>query len=458
VSRMNSPIAEPSAGHPGLQSEAEKRGGFYHFGDNQKVRTRKVLLIAFHYPPCGTSSGLQRSLCFSRDLREFGWSPIVLTAHPRAYRETRNDQLAQVPFDVPVHRVFALDTMRHLGIRGRYFGWSALPDHWITWIAGALTTGLRFILDQQPDVIWSTYPLATAHLIGVALHRLTGIPWAADFRDPMTEIDPLTQQRFPTDPRLWSVRRWVEHHTIRYCQRAIFVTPSAMQIYQERYPERANCMRLIENGFDEENFRAAELIRDNRPRKPGSLLLVHSGTLYPGPDRDASSFLAALANLRDAGKISSTTLRVRLRASGYDNIHRERIARYGVGDLVSLEPAISYQAALVEMLGADGLLLFQGSTSNPAVPAKLYEYLRARRPIFALVDERGDTAAALRAAKIGTVVPLDSSELIAAGLEDFLGEVRCGTAHVASTDEIQKHSRKTKARELAGVLEEICPV
>ena len=186
-------------------------------------------------------------------------------------------------------------------------------------------------------------------------------------------------------------------------------------------------------------------------------MLVHSGTLYPGPDRDASAFLAALAQLRSAGVISSATLRVRLRATGYDDIYRERIAQHGVGDMVTLEPTIPYQAALAEMLDADGLLLFQGSTSNPAVPAKLYEYLRARRPIFALVDERGDTAAALRQANVGVRVPLDSSERIAAGLAEFLAQIRGGTMPAASAQEIERHSRRAKAVELSKVFEELCP-
>ena len=432
-------------------------GGTRHAGSEAPSRSRRALLIAYHYPPCGASSGLQRTLCFSRDLRGLGWSPTVLTAHARAYREVRTDQLSQIPADVAVHRAFALDTLRHFGFRGRYIDWMALPDPWVTWLAGALPEGLRLIHRLRPDVIWSTYPVATAHLIGLALHRLTGVPWVADFRDPMTEIDPLTQQRFPTDARLWSVRRWVERQAIQHSQRAVFVTSAALQIHRERYPERAADMRLIGNGYDEENFAAAERARGVQTHGSGPIVLVHSGTLYPGPDRDASAFLAALAQLRNAGVISSATLHVRLRATGYDDIYRERIAQHGVGDMVTLEPTIPYQAALAEMLDADGLLLFQGSTSNPAVPAKLYEYLRARRPIFALVDERGDTAAALRQANVGVRVPLDSSERIAAGLSEFLAQIRSGAMPAASSEEIERHSRRAKAVELSKVFEELCP-
>ena len=54
---------------------------------------KRVLLIAFHFPPVRGSSGLQRTLAFSRYLPEFGWQPSVLTADPRAYEATGDDQL-----------------------------------------------------------------------------------------------------------------------------------------------------------------------------------------------------------------------------------------------------------------------------------------------------------------------------------------------------------------------------
>jgi hypothetical protein len=107
------------------------------------------------------------------------------------------------------------------------------------------------------------------------------------------------------------------------------------------------------------------------------------------------------------------------------------------------------------MLSVDGLLLFQGYTSNPAIPAKLYEYLRARRPIFALVHENGETAATLRAEGVGTIVPLDSSELIVKGLLQFLDNLRNGEGAVCALEAVQKHSRVARAAELAALLEEI---
>ncbi len=417
--------------------------------------TPRVLLIAYHFPPCGFSSGMQRTLCFSRDLREHNWAPLVLTAHPRAYAAIKTGQLRQVPNDVPVRAAFALDTKRHLGIGGRYLGWMALPDPWVSWLPGAIASGIQMIHKYRPEVLWSTYPIATALLIGLYLHRITGVPWVADFRDPMTEEDPQTGERFPEDKRLWKVRGWIEKQSIRHCTRAVFVTPGSLEIHRKRYPEFSDRMAVIGNGYDEENFSAAERVVTTPRAKSERLLLLHSGVLYPGPDRDPTAFFTALAALIKKGMISSDALQVRLRATGYDDHYRQLILKCGLEDIVSLEPATPYQDALAEMLTADGLLVFQGRTSNPAVPAKLYEYLRAHRPIFALVDSQGDTAGVLNRARTGIQVPLDDAESIQTGLVQFLAEVRQGTSSLASEEAIQEHSRKFKAEQLACLLNEI---
>jgi hypothetical protein len=104
------------------------------------------------------------------------------------------------------------------------------------------------------------------------------------------------------------------------------------------------------------------------------------------------------------------------------------------------------------MLTADGLLIFQGYTSNPAIPAKLYEYFRARRPIFALVDADGDTAKALKAAGIGTMAPMVSEDCIANALLDFLRCVHEGTSPVLDAGTVTKYTRESRAGELADLL------
>ena len=98
---------------------------------------KKVLMVAFHYPPWSGGSGVHRALKFTKYLPEYGWQPIVLTASRQAYTENGASASA-IPEGVVVTRAFALDTTRHLSFRGSYLHWTALPDRWISWWPGAV--------------------------------------------------------------------------------------------------------------------------------------------------------------------------------------------------------------------------------------------------------------------------------------------------------------------------------
>lgn len=141
---------------------------------------KRILMVAYHFPPLAGSSGIQRTLRFVQHLPSLGWEPLVLSADPKAYEQVSNDLLPDVPADTVVRRAFALDTARHLQVAGRYLGWMARPDRWISWKFAGVREGLKLIERFKPDVIWSTYPIATAHVIASTLHRKSGIPWIAD--------------------------------------------------------------------------------------------------------------------------------------------------------------------------------------------------------------------------------------------------------------------------------------
>jgi len=417
---------------------------------------RNVLMIAYHFPPCVGSSGLQRTLGFSRHLPSSGWNPLILAPHPRAYERVGDDQVDDISSKTVIRRAFALHASRHLGIKGRYPLWLALPDRWVSWLIGAIPTGLRLVRKYRPDVLWSTYPIASAHLIAFFLHRLTQVPWVADFRDPMNEIDPLTSERWPKNPRIWAAREWIERRTLLSCSRAVFATSSALQIYARRYPEVPS-KRLVQiaNGYSEESFSEAAIFRDCQRPTSNRLVLLHSGVLYPSPDRNPGHFFEALAALQRLGIISPENTRVTLRASSSENLYQKQILEHGIAGIVKLEPPLPYKQALAEMLDADGLLLFQGRDSNSAIPAKLYEYFRARRPIFAMVDEAGDTCAELRRVGLGTIAPLSSTDHILAGLRDFLRKVREGISPVMNNTELWPHSRESKTKDLANLFDSV---
>lgn len=408
---------------------------------------KRVLMVAYHFPPLAGSSGIQRTLRFVQHLPAFGWEPAVLTADPRAYERTSDDLNADVPPGVPVVRAFALDAARQLSVAGRYPGFLARPDRWMTWQYAAVRAGMRLIRTWRPDVIWSTYPIATAHLISSALHRRSGLPWVADFRDPMA------QEGYPADPKTWDSYKRIEEDALSHAQFSVFTTPGAARVYRERYPECARRIEVIENGYDEESFAGLAIdATSHEPLHPGAITLLHSGIVYPS-ERDPSQLFAALASLLDSGSLRTGDLRIRFRAAAHDAMLNELARRHRVQDLIEVMPAIPYRAALDEMLRADALLILQASNCNEQIPAKLYEYLRAGRPILALTDPRGDTASVMQAAGLDSVAPLDSASAIAEYLNRFVADLRTGTARLPGAQSVAHASRRERARGLADLFD-----
>jgi glycosyltransferase involved in cell wall biosynthesis len=409
----------------------------------------RVLMIAYHFPPLAGSSGIQRTLCFVRDLPEFGWQPAVLSAHPRAYERTDASLDSQVPPNLEVRRAFALDTARHLAILGRYIASTARPDRWASWKFDGVRQGMRLIREFQPQVIWSTYPIATAHLIAAELHRRSGIPWVADFRDPMA------QNGYPRDPRTWQHFDTIERQALHNAACSVFTAPGAAGIYRSRYPDVANRIVVLENGYDEDTFAEAERTAGTlTPLNPGAVTLLHSGIVYPS-ERDPTQLFVALRRLNEAGRIRIGELKLRFRAAVHDELLRDLAERNGVGPYIEILPAVSYRDALHEMLRADALLAMQGSGCNEQIPAKIYEYLRAGKPIICLSDPAGDTVGVLRQAGVCADARLDSAEDIANRLPLLLDAVRAGKADLPDRKTVHLASRRKRAEALARILDDV---
>jgi glycosyltransferase involved in cell wall biosynthesis len=417
------------------------------FQAHRRMPMKRVLMIAYHFPPLAESSGVQRTLSFVRHLPALGWQPLVLSAHCRAYGRVDPRSMQQVPDGTVVRRAFALDTSRHLAIAGRYLRAWASPDRWISWKYAAVREGLRLINQFAPDALWSTYPIPTAHLIGAELQRRSGLPWVADFRDPMAH------EGYPTDAYTWQQYERVEQETFRHASHAVFTTEGAAALYRARYPAHASRMAVIENGYDEDAFEAAEAaVPVREPLNAGALTLLHSGIVYP-VERDPRPLIEALRQLRSSGRIAPGSLKLRFRGAVHEDLLNTLASEAGVAECVEVLEPLPYAQALEEMLRADGLMLLQGADCNAQIPAKAYEYLRAGRPILCLADPAGDTAALLRSAGIAASANLGDSGAIAACLDRFLQGLRRGEAPAGNRCAVAHASRAGRGAALAGLLD-----
>jgi hypothetical protein len=129
--------------------------------------------------------------------------------------------------------------------------------------------------------------------------------------------------------------------------------------------------------------------------------------------------------------------------------------KYGVSDLIELTPPISYREALEEMMAVNALLVMQASNCNAQIPAKIYEYLRARKPILGLTDPNGDTAWVLKNAGINTQARLDSTVEIVKQLSLLIDQYRRGLSELPHAHAVYQASRHKRSASMVLLLNEM---
>jgi glycosyltransferase involved in cell wall biosynthesis len=408
-------------------------------------RKRRVLIVAYHVPPIQGGSGVHRMLSLARYLPEHDWQPTILTVSPLAYPIAFSENEDLLPHDTRIVRCPALDAQRHLSVRGKYLQSLALPDRWRSWAWSGVVRGMQIIRKERPDVIMSTFPIASANLIAIELHRRTEIPWVADLRDPMVMDD------YPSPGKVRSHYEAIETSTLAEAAKVIVTTEGSASIYMDRYKDSARSkVFVIENGFEESMFEGRR-VADKKENAQDKLVMLHSGYVYD-QDRDPRSIFSALSTLASAGEISHEDFELIFRASGRDEFVLDAARKFGVESLVSVKPTISYLKALDEMLESDSLLILQSISCRNQIPAKAYEYLRCRKPIIALTDPESDTGRLLRNHGVEDIAALEDYERVADVLSRHLQRLRSGSFKPEPLSRLRGLSRRSRVADFAEVL------
>lgn len=164
------------------------------------MNPRRALLICYYFPPLGMG-GIGRPLNLFQELPKLGWDCHVLTVKGVAYRGYEPELSAGLD-QTRIHRSGSYDPQRLLYLLGvrqvraatiahaRAVSSRFFPDSKAGWAGPAVRLGRKLLERESFDVIVSTSPPVSCHLIGRQLSRESGIPWVADFRDYWT-IEPV---------------------------------------------------------------------------------------------------------------------------------------------------------------------------------------------------------------------------------------------------------------------------
>lgn len=392
------------------------------------------MCVAYAFPPV-SRSGTYRTAGFVRYLAEQGWPATVITADPVG--EPCDFQLLdRVPQGTRVvttkwwHLARGAGRMSRrwrrggtdpvsaegttcIGVRDRLPSGTSLngrrsvasrvadacswflqtPDSRIGWIVPAVRAALRELRREDHDVVYSTSPYSSAHLIGLLVSQLARLPWVADFRDPWRGNPFRENPRGPADR--WDA--WLERKVMRHATRLVFASPRMMEAALARFPDASVKSKTILNGYDHDLLAG---IVPQREASRDELIITHAGEFYAR--RDPGAIFAALRRARLA---TPTGRRIRLQLVGPTTMNGRPLGELareaGVADCVTVVGRVDHRAALALVMGSDATLLVGGSGSDGdlQIPAKLFEYLSVRKPIIAVVDRASPARDILHAAR-----------------------------------------------------------
>ena len=411
------------------------------------ILNKKVLIISFYFPPANMSSGYLRALKFATYLPEDNFVPYILTVNSIAYEQISERSVNQMPDDIIINRTFCLDAQRHLSIKGKYPNFLAIPDKYSTWIIPALLKGLQLIYTEKIDFIFSTSPIPSAHMIGYLLKKITKRPWIADFRDPVWD------EYMNLKGVQLRARKYIEKKSVLNSDLLVMTTDGIKKLFLKRYPFLKNKkLEVIPNGYDENDFKH---IYSMNARHQSRIKLIHAGLLEQ-IDRDPVPFFKSVSMLLKTKKITESHITINLYAPGNDDYYKSIIKEYGIENIVKIQQRLPYTDILREMFNSDVLLLFQGPSCDTQIPAKLYEYLRISKPIFALTSESGETGKIIKKLKAGIIVPPDQPETIALRLNGFIHQIQNNVnLPTASREEITQFSRAHQTKTLVNCFKNI---
>jgi len=423
---------------------------------------KKVLIITYYWPPSG-GSAVQRWVKFVKYLRDFCWEPIVYTPSNPQYPVTDDSFIKDIPEDIEIlnkkiwepYKLFKWFTGRSKTdnlitgftyetkkstfrddisnwIRSNLF----IPDARKFWVKPSVNYLTRYLEKNPTDVVITTGPPHSMHLIGLGIKKQLNIKWVADFRDPWTKID------FYPDLLLTKYAD-KKHHLLekKVLEKAdlIIVVSETMK---EDFAEKGNKnVVVIPNGFDIDDF------TDDPIKIDSKFSMVYTGVLNKA--REPVSLWQVLSKLKDENKDFANNLKLRL-IGNIDHSINENLSKYKLNNYMEKKGFLPHEQIPKYQREAQILLLPLNNTPHAKgiITGKLFEYLAARRPILAIGPTDGDAGRILKETKAGLISDFDDIEKLKKNILYYFEMFLNKQLDIDSIN-IDKYNRKEQSRKLA---------
>lgn len=429
---------------------------------------KKVLIITYYWPPSG-GSGVQRWLKFVKYFRDFGWEPVIFKPEKAEYPEIDHSLEKDIPENIEtinspiwepyqLYKTFTgrskkekvqvgfLNEKKKAGrleklaiwLRGNIF----IPDARKYWIKPGTKALDNWLSENSVDVIVSTGPPHSAHIIAQRVHRKHNIPWLADFRDPWTQID-FYDQLLLSDYADKKHKK-MELSVLKEADKVVTVSPHCAIGLNEISGEK---IEVITNGYDQDDF--TKSIKFDHLK----FSITHLGSM--NADRNPKTLWRALAHL--GNEIPEFLEHLEIRFIGKTDISVfDSLEQNGLSKYVKNFKYLPHDEALEKASNSAILLLALNDTPNvlSLAPGKLYEYLALHRPVLCTGAPDGDAAKILSNAQSGKAVGFKDLEGTYNQIRQWFESYKNKELEVDSTS-IDQYSRRSLTKEMGALLDEL---
>jgi hypothetical protein len=435
---------------------------------------KRVLIISYYWPPTG-GSGVQRWVKFAKYLPSESWQPVIYTPENPEQLAVDESLAAEVPSEAEIIKTRIMEpygmykkVLRRSGhskeavevnpvnaqnksflqkaamwVRGNFFR----PDPRCLWIRPSVRFLKKYLKEHPVDLIVSTGPPQSMHMIGLKLARETGLPWIADFRDPWTKIfyfKHLSMTR--------ATQRWHEKMEKCVLDEASCVVAVSPLVQQEFQAMTQTPVELITNGFDECDFHEEPFaMATGGVGMP--FTITHTGLF--AADGNPTVLWSVLAERCATCPEFKNLLRINLIGKTDEQILKA-VSDAGLSDNLVDMGYQPHARAVDEQRKASLLILpLRKEPEYKAVlPGKLFEYLASYRPVLGIGQPDGAMAMILNETKTGVVYDWEDRESVAKYIDECWDKHLAGRLTSSGAD-ISQFTRQSLTRRMAQVFEEL---
>ena len=435
---------------------------------------KRVLIITYYWPPTG-GSGVQRWVKFAKYLPSEGWQPVIYTPENPEQLAIDHTLEKEIPSEAEIIRTHITEPyelykkfLRRSGhskeavevnpvnaqnkslaqkvamwIRGNLFR----PDPRCLWIGPSVRYLKKYLEENPVDLIVSTGPPQSMHMIGLKLAMETGLPWIADFRDPWTKIFYFKHLSMTRATERWHHR--MERKVLDNATAVVAVSPLVQQEFQAM---TQTPVELITNGYDECDFpHGKDKDAEGGPDK--DFVITHTGLF--AADGNPTVLWDVLSEKCSKDENFRKYLKIKL------------VGKTDIQIIKSLEDAglkanlidMGYQPhsiAIEEQRTASLLILpLRKEPEYKAVlPGKLFEYLASWRPVLGIGQPDGAMSMILNTTKTGVVLDWNDKTSIGRFIDLCWSNHLKGNLTVEDAD-ISQFTRRNLTRHMAELFENI---